>query len=488
MMVGVSSRTRSKTVPLFSGLSLGRSSSKRKKIDEDVMSLESVSGSKRRKEKNESFVFPKNDEVIFIDDDDYVEEGSEHCDVDVEKEVKSYESGGSCEIGDKNGNFVDDKKCGWERENPIIMDSDDDEQFVGDVRKKVKVDESGGSGKFVDKDQIFVEIDDSDESDEEDDDSDESEEDETSDEDFNVDEVKEISDHDDDSSSDSSFVDDVDDKEEEEEEEKKKKDWRKHLNGKYFNVVEKLAREVNDEKSEEEEEEEKKKKVSKKYFNRDEEKEKKKKKKNVNEISDFDNGEEKKGLRIPNNAEEEDKEDNLDPLWHEYDKCLMEEEEQQLREVKDKKRGVSNNEKKKKDLDNSDKQKKMENNAFNQRAKNAYFTTKDLSLVKLLAECYSDKKNSMKNDPVLSEGYSDNDNDDDDVNQCDTRKPPVCVETPLIWSLKKVQEVELTEEEEDERRKNESLKPIWDEMEMLTNESEAESKVILLFKNNRTSA
>jgi hypothetical protein len=170
---------------------------------------------------------------------------------------------------------------------------------------------------------------------------------------------------------------------------------------------------------------------------------------------------------------------------------MEEEEEEQLREVKDKKRGVSNNEKKKKDLDNSDKQKKMENNAFNQRAKNAYFTTKDLSLVKLLAECYSDKKNSMKNDPVLSEGYRDNDNDDDDdddVNQCDTRKPPVCVETPLIWSLKKVQEVELTEEEEDERRKNESLKPIWDEMEMLTNESEAESKVILLFKNNRTSA
>jgi hypothetical protein len=82
------------------------------------------------------------------------------------------------------------------------------------------------------------------------------------------------------------------------------------------------------------------------------------------------------------------------------------------------------------------------------------------------------------------EGYNDNDDDDDDVNQCDTRKPPVCVETPLRWSLKRVQEVELTEEEEEERRKNEALKPIWDEMEMLINESEAESKVILLFKNN----
>jgi hypothetical protein len=43
--------------------------------------------------------------------------------------------------------------------------------------------------------------------------------------------------------------------------------------------------------------------------------------------------------------------------------------------------------------------------------------------------------------------------------------------------------VELTEEEEEERRKNEALKPIWDELEMLINESEAESKVILLFKN-----
>ncbi|WJX75977.1 hypothetical protein P8452_59451 [Trifolium repens] len=489
-MVGVSSRTRSKNIPLFSSLSLNRSSSKRKKSDEDVLSLESVSGSKRRKLKDESFVLPKKDEVICFYDDDSDEEGLEHCDVNVKKEVKSYEN------GDKNGNFVDDEKCGWERENPIIMDSDD-EDFVGseaddegdDVRKEVKVDESGGSGKFVDKNEVFIDVDDSDESDEDGEDSDESDENESSDEDFNVDEVKEISDHDDDSSSDSSFVDDVDDKEEEEEEEKKKKDWRKHLNGKYFNVVEKLAREVNDEKSEEEEEEEKKKKVSKKYFNRDEEKEKKKK--NVNEISDFDNGEEKKGLRIPNNAEEEDKEDNLDPLWHEYNKCLMEEEEQQLREVKDKKRGVSNNEKKKKDLDNSDKQKKMESNAFNQRgqrAKNADFTTKDLSLVKLLAECFSDKKNSMKNDPVLSEGYSDNDNDDDDddVNQCDTRKPPVCVETPLIWSLKKVQEVELTEEEEDERRKNESLKPIWDEMEMLTNKSEAESKIGNLGTNEAT--
>ncbi|WJX81495.1 hypothetical protein P8452_64368 [Trifolium repens] len=146
----------------------------------------------------------------------------------------------------------------------------------------------------------------------------------------------------------------------------------------------------------------------------------------------------------------------------------------------------------KRSWNNSDKEKKVESNAFNyqrgQRAKSAYFTTKDLSLVKLLSECYSDKKNSTKNDPVLLEGYSDNDDDDDDddVNQCDTRKPPVCVETPLIWSLKKVQEVELTEEEEEERRKNEVLKPIWDEMEMLINESEAESKIGNLGINEAT--
>ncbi|MCI26747.1 SNF2 family amino-terminal protein, partial [Trifolium medium] len=177
-------------VPLFSSFSLHCSSSKRKKSD-DVISLESVSGSKRRRVKNETFVFPKNDdEVIFIEDDDYDEDGSEHCDVDVKKEGKIDESGGSCEIGDKDGKFVDDEKCGWDRENPITMDSED-EQFVGfeaddkrdDVRKEVKVDGSGRSAEFVDKDEVFVDLDDSDETDE-DDDSDESEENDTSDEDF----------------------------------------------------------------------------------------------------------------------------------------------------------------------------------------------------------------------------------------------------------------------------------------------------------------
>ncbi|PNX81806.1 SNF2 family amino-terminal protein, partial [Trifolium pratense] len=241
--------------------------------------------------------------------------------------------------------------------------------------------------------------------------------------------------------------------------------------------------------------------------------------------------EEKKGLSEPNNVVEEDKEENLDPLWQECDKYLMEEEER-LKEVKDKKIGICkrNNQKKKikirdeekkglrkpnnvveedreeimeekKDSDkqkmaenklrkdykgrfniqNGDKKESKDNNGLNRRGKSAYFTSKDLSLVKLLAECYSDKQNTMKNDPILL------DNDDgDDVNPQETRKPPVCVETPLIWSLKKVQKVELTEEEEEERRKNEELKPIWDEFETAEREMEAEYKIGNLGTNEAT--
>ncbi|GAU48254.1 hypothetical protein TSUD_174920 [Trifolium subterraneum] len=641
-MVGVSSRTRSKKVPLFSSFSLDCSSSKRKKSDEDVMSLESVSGSKRRRVKDESFVFPKNDEVIFIDQDDYYEDGSEHCDVDVKKEGKI------------------DEKCGWGRENPITIE-ESDEDFVG-----------------------------SDESDEDDD----SEENDTSDEDFNVGEVNEISDNDDESSSDSSFVDDEEEEvEEEEEEEVEVEEKKKKGSRKYFNVVEQLAREVNDEISGEEEE--KKKKGSRESFNVVEELirevndeksgEEVEKEKKVNEIfdsdgnsNDVDNDEEEvreeekeneisesdgssndvivddeeeekeKGLREPNNAVEEvsrevndekigeeeekekkkvdeifgnddgssnqiivddveekvrdeekkrmkeDKEEDLDPLWQECNNCLMEEEEHLSEE--DKKSGISkkSNQKKKiktgssvynkevehsdygsatasttfnpmkgssskrnetsenvrdeekkglrkpnnvveedeeeirEDLDplwqeydnglmeegssskrneassethkaksiegfeskgqkrfeskGQDKKESKDNNGLNQRGINAYFTSKDLSLVKLLAECYSDKKSSMNNDPILLEVNSDH----DDVNPLETRKPPVFVETPLIWSLKKVQEVELTEEEEEERRKNEELNPIWDEMVMCINESEAESKIGNLGTNEAT--
>ncbi|MCI76257.1 SNF2 family amino-terminal protein, partial [Trifolium medium] len=75
---------------------------------------------------------PKNAEVISIDDED--EEG-------FKKEVKIDE------IGDKDGNFVDEN-CGWDSENPITICSDEehvgsDEEEDG-VKVGVKSDESGG--------------------------------------------------------------------------------------------------------------------------------------------------------------------------------------------------------------------------------------------------------------------------------------------------------------------------------------------------------
>ncbi|KAK2356292.1 hypothetical protein QL285_093637 [Trifolium repens] len=144
------------------------------------MSLESSSGSKRRRFKDEAFLFPENAEVISLDDD--------------EDEVKIDESG-------------------LDSENPITIWSDEEEE--DDV--------------IFGKDENLVFLDDSDEDDDDDDDGDdESEEDETSDEDFKVDELNEASDDDG----------DVDSYEDEQ-----KKIKRKRMR-KYFDVVEELEREV----------------------------------------------------------------------------------------------------------------------------------------------------------------------------------------------------------------------------------------------------
>jgi hypothetical protein len=95
---------------------------------------------------------------------------------------------------------------------------------------------------------------------------------------------------------------------------------------------------------------------------------------------------------------------------------------------------------------------------------------KELHLAKLLADCYwGDKNDTMKNDSILLEIK------DIAVDQRDTRLPPVCVETPsLIWSLKKVEKVEKTKEEEEQEM-------LWDQVDTSLRELEAESKVILLF-------
>ncbi|GAU48252.1 hypothetical protein TSUD_174900 [Trifolium subterraneum] len=275
MMVGVSSRTRSKKVPFFSSFSPNCSSSKRKKSNEDVMSLESVSGSKRRKVKGKSFVFPKNHEVIFIDEDEYDEDGEEE--EEEEEEEKKNSVNETSDSDDGSSNDVDDEVMEEKKMNVNeISDSDD-----------------GNLNVVVDEEEVR-----------------EKEK-----------EVNEISNCDVVSSND---VDDVEKEEVREDEEKGLQ--------KPNNVVEE---EVEEEVREEEKEKEK---VNEIFGNDDDG--------SSNDVIVDDvevkvRDEEKKGV-------EEDKAEDLDPLWQECNNGLMEEEEEQLRQVKehlseakDKKRGIS---------------------------------------------------------------------------------------------------------------------------------------------------
>jgi hypothetical protein len=118
---------------------------------------------------------------------------------------------------------------------------------------------------------------------------------------------------------------------------------------------------------------------------------------------------------------------------------------------------------------NGEKKTTVENNGLNRRVNSTLFMRKELRLAKLLADCYwGDKNDTMKNDSILLEIK------DIAVDQRDTQPPPVCVETPsLIWSLKKVEKVEKTKEEEEQEM-------LWDEVDTSLRELEAESMVILL--------
>jgi hypothetical protein len=80
---------------LFHSLPLDSSSSKRRKKNDEDISLESSCGSKRRRLKDEPFLVPENAEVISLDDED-------------EGEVKINESG-------------------WVSENPITICSDEEQ-------------------------------------------------------------------------------------------------------------------------------------------------------------------------------------------------------------------------------------------------------------------------------------------------------------------------------------------------------------------------
>jgi len=293
LLFGVSSRTRSKNVPLFGSLSVD-GSSKRRKSDGGEKGLDSVSGSKKMKveeEEEEPFVVPKNAKVVSIDEDEkmfdskdgnfvekkcgldednpisicsdeYGESDEEHSvsfdadneeqqqqqqqkeGDDVKEEVKNDESKGSGEFDVKDKKFVDEK-CGLAQENTVItIDTDEDGESdeeenhsVGSDSDNAADDDDANEGANSDESGGIGEFadEDSDESDDDDDDdSDETEEDDDSSGDFKVEELDEISDNDDDDSSSDSYVDEKEDK---------KKGYRKDLN-----VVEKLVREVMDRK------------------------------------------------------------------------------------------------------------------------------------------------------------------------------------------------------------------------------------------------
>jgi len=595
LLFGVSSRTRSKNVPLFGCIPLVDSSKRRKS------GLKSVSGSKKRKveEEGKPFVVPENVKVISIDYDDGDEKGSEHCDersVDVENKVKIDEIGENDEGEVKEESFVVPKN-----EKVISIDDDDKDEkgsvqcdekmFEGcvDVEKEEQTEKRdeivAKDGDIVDDDE---DVDDSDEDDfeeEEEDDDDESEENETSDEDFIVDEVIEISESDDESSSGSSSVDDDDDdhdhddeEEEEDDEEEKKKGGRKH-----FDVVEELVREVNDrhsessyvdndnddgeEEEEEEEGEDKGEDLSKIWEecsngllemvrevedqkseisdrNNEEVKIENSPSSVCNDVSEhasslitfekkgyFDpvkgcssskgNGESKKreskslGIKMQNVSNEYDIQFIADqPISFGHSKVHKGESNNANAKAKSKDDakayqnvnvgdsdegkqkhvkglvvgGVSSPQAKQEKMRDSDKPKMTENKegdckgrvrirngekkeSMDNNGLTKMFVPKELRLAKLLADCFWGNKNTMKKDSIVFEGK---DGSDD---RRDTRSPPVYVETPQsIWSLKKVEEVQKTKEEEEQE-------PLWDQMDTALRESEAESMVILLFKN-----
>ena len=601
LLLGVSSRTRSKNIPLFGSIPLVGLSKRRKSV------LDSVSGSKKRKVEEEPFVVPKNVEVISIDYDDGDEKGSEHCDeriVDVENKVESDE------IGEKDEREVKEESFVVPKNGEVISIDDDDKDEEGsvqcdekmfegcvDVEKEVQTEESGGGSDEIDaKDGNIVDddndVNDSDENesgeeeDDDDDDDDESEENETSDEDFIVDEVNEISESDDESSSGSSSVDDDEEEEEEKDEEEDEDEEEKKKGGqKYFNVVEELAREANDRHSEssyvdnddgeEEEEEEEKDKVEdlskiweecsngllemvrevedqksaisetnnvevnienspsvcndvsehaehssliafekKDYFdpvkgcfssNRNGASKKRESKnvgikmQNVSNQFDFQfvadqpisfgHSKVHKGESNNANAKAKSKDDAI--VYENVNVNVGDSDEGKQKHVKGLGvGGVSSPQAKQEKTRDSDKPKMTENKggdckgrfrirngekkeSMDNNGLTKMFVPKELCLAKLLAECFWGNKNTMKKDSIVWEVKDGS----DDRRDRDARSPPVCVETPpQIWSLKKVEEVQKTKEEEEQE-------PLWDQMDTALRESEAESMVIMLFKN-----
>ncbi|XP_058741322.1 SNF2 domain-containing protein CLASSY 4-like [Vicia villosa] len=250
-MAGVSSRTRSKNVPLFGSIPFHGSCScslktKRRRSDIGL-------SSKKRKPNEESFVLHEQVNVICIDiDEEGDKEGLKFSEGCVEQ-VDNVDNGDADEVGDedwleylnKNKFEVDDIDVKNEEQSGDIVGEgglEDGEinsfEACVDVENEVESEDNGGIGELVVKDESFHDekcgsmsenpIIDSDDDLDECDESEESEEIETSDEEFQVDEVDEVSDDDGDNS---------------EEKEAKKKGWKKEE----VVVEEKVEKEVEEE-------------------------------------------------------------------------------------------------------------------------------------------------------------------------------------------------------------------------------------------------
>ena len=496
-MASVSSRTRSKNVPLFR--CLPKKSKRLRKSYEDDMGLDHyVSRCKKMKVKRETFVLPKNVKVISIDDDD---------------DVEMFDS--------KDGSFVENK-CGLDEDNPISIGSDeydesDEEHSVGfgadneeeeeeegvDVKEEVKNDESKGSGEYDDKVKNFVDLDNSAESgDDSDSVSDESEDDDSDDGDFDVDKVNDM---DDDSSSGSPYDDDEEEEEEEDEDEDEEKEKKKG-GRKYLNVVEDLVREVMDRQSGISE-------MNNEEINvenspsstKNEEMKDNSPSVNNGEMEHSGYGEEMKDKNPSVNNEVEhsdyasvatsnsfekmngsfvhnDEVEHSDPIKAsssssnlketseiQKEKCMQNVSDDDLNVTKESVNLCG-------DIDIAKIKVKVEDNADtnecvkvvdSHEGKGKYGKGLDVGGVSLVQT----KEEEMKNEPVVFEFKY------DAVDRRERQPPPVPVETPpSIWSFKKVGKVQKTKEDEEEE-------VLWDEMETALRESKAVSKVILLFRN-----
>lgn len=150
-LFGVSSRTRSKNVPLFGSLLLG-GSSKRRKSDEEGKGLEYVSGSKRRKMNEEPFVVPADAEVVSIDDDEYEDVGQEGLEHSDEKMSEGgVASGGSGDFDAEIAKFVDEK-CDRAQDNPIPISSDE----YGESDEELSVDSDANNEEEEKENEDYV--------------------------------------------------------------------------------------------------------------------------------------------------------------------------------------------------------------------------------------------------------------------------------------------------------------------------------------------